>query len=90
MIRIILYLLLFYVLFLYSAEMASGQMNSIEILNQKVEKISENENENESKLPATFEVRSKAKCRAKIHKIEEVIEQDTALIKCLKATKHQR
>ena len=62
MIRIILYLLLFYVLFLYSAEMASGQMNSIEILNQKVEKISENENENEneSKLPATFEVRSKA------------------------------
>ena len=72
--------------------MASGQMNSIEILNQKVEKISENENENknESKLPATFEVRSKAKCRAKIHKIEEVIEQDTALIKCLKATKHQR
>ena len=88
MIRIILYLLLFYVIFLYSAEMASGQMNSIEILNQKVEKISENENE--SKLPATFEVRSKAKCRAKIHKIEEVIEQDTALIKCLKATKHQR
>ena len=74
--------------------MASGQMNSIEILNQKVEKISENknenENENESKLPATFEVRSKAKCRAKIHKIEEVIEQDTALIKCLKATKLQR
>ena len=78
MIRIILYLLLFYVLFLYSAEMASGQMNSIEILNQKVEKIGENENENESKLPATFEVRSKAKCRAKIHKIEEVIEQDQA------------
>lgn len=68
--------------------MASGQMNSIEILNQKVEKISENENE--SKLPATFEVQSKAKCRLKLHKIEEVIEQDTALIKCLKATKHLR
>ena len=80
MIRIILYLLLFYVVFLYSAETASGQINSIEILNEKV-KISENENK--SKLPA------EEKCKIKLMKIKQNIKEDTALIKCLKETKHQ-
>ena len=80
MIRIILYLLLFYVVFLYSAETASGQINSIEILNEKV-KISENETK--SKLPA------EEKCKIKLMKIKQNIKEDTALIKCLKETKHQ-
>ena len=81
MIRIILYLLLFYVVFLYSAETASGQINrNIEILNEKV-KISENENK--SKLPA------EEKCKIKLMKIKQNIKEDTALIKCLKETKNQ-
>ena len=81
MIRIIFYLLLFYVLFLYSAETASGRLNSIEILNKKFEKTIENENEPK--------VSAKEKCKAKIQKIEENIKQDTELIQCLKKAKHQ-